>query len=54
MSKKRNDQKDIRRKEAEARNSAWASYTPQQQLVLLDKANLVAAKQRKKIQAKIC
>lgn len=51
--KNRNDRKDIRRKEAEVRNSAWASFTPTQQLAMLDKAGLVAAKQRKKISAKI-
>lgn len=51
--KNRNDRRSERRKEAEQRNATWASFTPEQQLQLLDKAGLTAAKQRKKILAKI-
>lgn len=42
--------KTQKQKEANERNAQWASLTPQQQLANLDKAGLVAKKQRAKIQ----
>ena len=45
--------KYLKRIEAEERNAAWQSFTPQQQLDMLDKAGLVAKKQREKIAKKI-
>jgi hypothetical protein len=45
--------KDQKRREADERNAAWASFTPQQQLAMLDKSGLTATKQRAKIAAKI-
>lgn len=45
--------KDIKRKEAEARNALWATLSPLEQLKHLDKLSLVAAKQRAKIAKKL-
>jgi hypothetical protein len=45
--------KSTKRKEAEARNAEWGKLTPAQQLNQLDVLGNVAAKQRKKIAAKL-
>lgn len=42
-----------KRTQAEARNKAWASLTPVQQLEYLNKMGLIAAKQRAKIAKKM-
>lgn len=42
--------KHEKQKSAIQRNERWASLTPQQQLAELDEADLVAKKQRAKIQ----
>ena len=44
--------RENRRLEAEQRNAAWASLSPQEQLKCLDERNLVATKQRNKIKEK--
>lgn len=41
--------KDTKRQEAQKRNEAWAGKSPKDQLADLDKAGLVAKKQRAKI-----
>ena len=41
--------KDVKRKEAEARNSLWAAKSPKEQLAELDKCGFAAVKQRAKI-----
>jgi len=46
-------EKSVKRAEANTRNSGWANLTPVQQLEALDRLGLVAAKQRKKIAAKM-
>jgi len=56
MSKKRNDLKDQRRKEAETRNAAWAALSPVAQLNMLNVKFGIgtgATKQRLKIAKKI-
>lgn len=45
--------KHVKRKEANERNAKWAALTPSQQIAELDKRNVVATKQRKKIMKKI-
>jgi len=42
--------KDQRRQEGEARNEKWQKFTPSQQLHHLDASELIAKKQRAKIQ----
>lgn len=45
--------KNVKRTEAEVRNSAWAKLSPTHQLEALDKLGLKATKQRKKIAKKM-
>jgi Spy/CpxP family protein refolding chaperone len=42
--------KDKRREEAQMRNDAYAKLTPEQKLARLDATNLVATRQRKKLE----
>lgn len=44
---------DQLRKEADARNAAWAALTPVEQLAHLDKLGVTATKQRAKLAKKI-
>jgi len=46
---KKKEKKEIKRREAETRNSAWQNKTPEEQLAYLDKFKLRAKKQRAKI-----
>lgn len=45
--------KSVKRVEAVERNEKWANMSPKHQLEYLDKNNLVATKQRKKIAARL-
>lgn len=45
--------KNVKCKEAEARNAVWAKLSPTHQLEYLDKLGLKASKQRKKIANKM-
>jgi hypothetical protein len=53
MRKNSRERKDLRRKEAEARNSTWAAMSPKQQLAHLDMLGVAAVKQRAKIQKRL-
>lgn len=45
--------KELKRKEAEERNSAWSHLSAKEQLAHLDKLGLTATKQRLKLTRKI-